>query len=195
MALELKTDGNTQTSTTGETADYKYGNTNTSTVGAVYGFCTFMFGLYSAFVNAVTGVSIDMKLGVSISLFYGYRLQYQGGKCTTVSTIQETNVKADVMKKITNLQTLLTDQTQIIQNCTDDIGVLNQTVDEKISNYEVEEKNGDTSTEEWSISKSITSGSYSLNCEESASISVDGSAMMVTPSGVMITGTLLELGD
>jgi hypothetical protein len=192
MALELNTDGDAQTFTAGD-AGFKYGNTNTSTVGAVYGFCTFMLGVYAGFVNVVTGVFIDMHLGVNISLFYGYKFQYQGGRCTTMSAIQETNVKADVMKKITNLQTLLTNQTQFVENCTLEIGVLNQHVDEIISNYEEEKKNGDISTETWTTSKSITSGKYELNCNEKVEIKVGKAWAKVDSTGVGISGPLVEI--
>ena len=195
MALELNTDGNTQTSTTGETTDYKLGDTNTSTVGFVYGFTTFMFGLYFTFIRVVTGLTIDIQTPISISIFGGFRFVVQGGACYTLSKIQELNAKADVMTKITNLQELLSSQTQIIDTSTQTFINLIQKINEKISNYDVEEKNGDTSTEEWAIGKSITSASYSLNCEEGALISVDGIGMIVTPSGVGISGPLIELGD
>jgi hypothetical protein len=201
MALELQTDGATEisttgdvdTSTTGATTDYKLGTTNTTTIGAVYGFCTFMFGVYTGFVNAVTGVSIDMKLGASISLFYGYRCVVQGGACTTVSAIQETNVKANVMKKITNLQEMLSSQTQIIDTDTKTITNLTQKVDKKISNYDVEEKNGDTSTEAWTTSKSITTGSYELDCKEALDIGVNKKGLRVDTGGTYINGTIIEL--
>ena len=195
MALELNTDGNTQTSTTGETTDYKLGDTNTSTVGFVYGFTTFMFGLYFTFIRVVTGLTIDIQTPISISIFGGFRFVVQGGACYTLSKIQELNAKADVMTKITNLQELLSSQTQIIDTSTQTFINLIQKINEKISNYDVEEKNGDTSTEEWNISKSITSGNYSLKCEEGAMISVDHAWVIVAPNGVDISGPLIDIGD
>ena len=195
MALELNTDGNATTSTTGETTDYKLGDTNTSTVGFVYGFTTFMFGLYFTFIRVVTGLTIDIQTPISISIFGGYRVVVQGGACTTVSKISETNVKADVMKKITNLEELTSNQTQITEGGIFKFTTLTQKVDTKISNYDVEEKNGDTSTEEWNISKSITSGNYSLKCEEGAMISVDHAWVIVAPNGVDISGPLIDIGD
>ncbi len=192
-AREISTTGDVATSTTGATTDYKLGTTNTTTIGAVYGFCTFMLGVYTGFVNAVTGVSINMNLGVSISLFYGYRCVVQGGACTTVSKISETNVHADVMKKITNLQTLLSSQTQIIDEGTDWITTLTQKVDKKISNYFVEEKNGDTSTETWTDVKNICSASYLLTCEESAKIGTGETQLTLDLTGAKINGDLIEL--
>ena len=195
MALELNTDGNTTTSTTGETTDYKLGDTNTSTVGFVYGFTTFMFGLYFTFIRVVTGLTIDIQTPISISIFGGFRFVVQGGACYTLSKIQELNAKADVMTKITNLQELLSSQTQIIDTSTQTFINLIQKINEKISNYDVEEKNGDTSTEEWNISKSITSGNYSLKCEEGAILSVDHAWVIVAPNGVDISGPLIDIGD
>ena len=195
MALELNTDGNTTTSTTGETTDYKLGDTNTSTVGFVYGFTTFMFGLYFTFIRVVTGLTIDIQTPISISIFGGYRVVVQGGACTTVSKISETNVHADVMKKITNLQEMLSSQTQIIDTSTKTITELTQKVAKKISNYDVEEKNGDTSTEEWTASKSITSPSYDLNCQEIALITVNDASIRVDTGGTYINGKIIDLGN
>ena len=193
MALELNTDGNTQTSTTGETTDYKLGDTNTSTVGFVYGFTTFMFGLYFTFIRVVTGLTIDIQTPISISIFGGFRFVVQGGACYTLSKIQELNAKADVMTKITNLQELLSSQTQIIDTSTQTFINLIQKINEKISNYDVEEKNGDTSTEEWAISKSITSASYALDCKEGVDIGVNNAGLRVDTGGTYINGKIIEL--
>ena len=192
MALELNTDGPAQTFTAGD-AGFKYGNTNTSTVGAVYGFCTFMLGVYAGFVNVVTGVSIHIETPISISIFGGFRFVVQGGACYTVSKIQELNVKADVMKKITNLQTLLTNQTQSIDTSTQTITELTQKVDTIIRYLGQEQTNGETSTEEWAISKSIKSGNYSLDCEEGAMISVVGSGISFTTGNVDLQADMITL--
>lgn len=194
MALELNTDGDAQTFTAGD-AGFKYGNTNTSTVGAVYGFCTFMLGVYAGFVNVVTGVAIHIETPISISIFGGFRFVVQGGACYTVSKISEGNVHADVVKKITNLQEMLSSQTQIIDTSTKTITELTQKVAKKISNYDVEEKNGDTSTEEWTASKSITSPSYDLNCQEIALITVNDASIRVDTGGTYINGKIIDLGN
>ena len=193
MALELNTDGNTQTSTTGETTDYKLGDTNTSTVGFVYGFTTFMFGLYFTFIRVVTGLTIDIQTPISISIFGGFRFVVQGGACYTLSKIQELNAKADVMTKITTLQELLSSQTQIIDTRTQTITELTQKVDTIIRYLGQEQTNGETSTEEWAISKSITSGNYSLDCDEGVMISVAGSGISFTPSNLEITADMIGL--
>ena len=195
MALELNTDGTTQAATTGDTAVNLAGNYAATVLGATFQWCAGFFGAYTAFIRIVTGVTIDIQTPISISIFGGYRVVVQGGACTTVSKISETNVKADVMKKITNLEELTSNQTQITEGGIFKFTTLTQKVDTKISNYDVEEKNGDTSTEEWTISKSITSGNYSLKCEEGAILSVDEAWVIVEPRGVDISGPLIEIGD
>ena len=193
MALELNTDGNATTSTTGETTDYKLGDTNTSTVGFVYGFTTFMFGLYFTFIRVVTGLTIDIQTPISISIFGGFRFVVQGGACYTVSKIQELNAKADVMTKITTLQELLSSQTQIIDTSTQTITELTQKVDTIIRYLRQEQTNGETSTEEWAISKSIKSGNYSLDCEEGAMISVVGSGISFTTGNVDLQADMITI--
>ena len=192
MALELNTDGTTQAATTGDTAVNLAGNYAATVLGATFQWCAGFFGAYTAFTRIVTGVTIDIQTPISISIFGGYRVVVQGGACTTVSKISETNVKADVMKKITNLEELTSNQTQITEGGIFKFTTLTQKVDTKISNYDVEEKNGDTSTEKWTTSKSITSGNYSLKCEEGAILSVDEAWVIVEPRGVDISGPIIE---
>ena len=203
MALELNTDGNTQTATTGDTAINNSGIYNATLLGATFLWCAGFFGAYVAFTRVVTGVAIDIVGGAKIDIFTGGKLTIQAaaaytvqaGEVFTLGKIKELNVQADVMKKITNLQTLLTNQTQFIENCTDEINVLNQNVDELYGKYNVVETVGGTSTEEWSESMSIMSSSYSLRSDGSASISSVESTVSLTPSGVGISGPLIELGD
>ena len=201
MALELTTDGATEisttgdvdTSTTGATTDYKLGTTNTTTIGAVYGFCTFMLGVYTGFVNAVTGVSIDMKLGASISLFYGYRCVVQGGACTTVSKISETNVQNGLTKLIAELNENITSRNQIIETSTNAISTLYEAGTVRTIDYDTENTTGETSTEEWAISKSITSASYALDCKEGVDIGVNNAGLRVDTGGTYINGKIIEL--
>ena len=202
MALELNTDGNTQTATTGDTAINNSGIYNATLLGATFLWCAGFFGAYVAFTRVVTGVAIDIVGGAKIDIFTGGKLTIQAaaaytvqaGEVFTLGKIKELNVQADVMKKITNLQTLLSSQTQIIDESTDWITTLTQKVDKKISNYLVEEKNGDTSYEAWAKSKIITSANYFLKCDELASMSVgDENAVEVAPDGVTIYGKLIEL--
>ena len=195
MAIEIITDADSGTSTVGDTAVNLAGNYAATVLGATFQWCAGFFGAYTAFTRIVTGVPIDIQAPISINIFGGFRFVLQGGAVYTVSKIKELNVQADVMKKITNLQTLLTNQTQFIENCTDEINVLNQNVDELYGKYNVVETVGGTSTEEWSESMSIRSSSYSLRSDGSASISSVESTVSLTPSGVGISGPLIELGD
>ena len=203
MALELNTDGNATTSTTGDvdtsttgaTTDYKLGTTNTTTIGAVYGFCTFMLGVYTGFVNAVTGVSIDMKLGASISLFYGYRCVVQGGACTTVSAIQETNVKNGLTKLIADLRENITSRNQIIETSTNVISTLTESGITRTTDYNEEETVGETSTEEWALSKTIVSPcTILLGADISIEVQSGASNLLVNPQGLFAIGPIIDLG-
>ena len=193
MAIELNTDGNTQTATTGDTAINNSGIYNATLLGATFLWCAGFFGAYVAFTRVVTGVTIDIQTPLSISIFGGFRFVVQGGACYTVSKIQELNAKADVMTKITTLQELLSSQTQIIDTRTQTITELTQKVDTIIRFLGQEQTNGETSTEEWAIRKSITSGNYSLDCDEGVMISVAGSGISFTPSNLEITADMIGL--
>ena len=195
MAIEIITDADSGTSTVGDTAVNLAGNYNATLLGATFEWCAGFFGAYAAYTRIVTGVTIDIQAPVSINIFGGFRFVLQGGAVYTVSKIKELNAKADVMTKITNLEELTSNQTQITEGGIFKFTTLTQKVDTKISNYDVEEKNGDTSTEKWTTSKSITSGNYSLKCEEGAMISVDEAWVIVAPNGVDISGPLIDIGD
>ena len=193
MALELNTDGNATTSTTGETTDYKLGDTNTSTVGFVYGFTTFMFGLYFTFIRVVTGLTIDIQTPISISIFGGFRMVVQGGACFTVSKISETNVQNGLTKLIAELNENITSRNQIIETSTNSISTLNEAGTVRTIDYDTENTTGDTSTEEWSISKNITSGIYALDCKEGVDIGVNNAGLRVDTGGTYINGKIIEL--
>ena len=203
MAIELNTDGNTQTATTGDTAINNSGIYNATLLGATFLWCAGFFGAYVAFTRVVTGVAIDIVGGAKIDIFTGGKLTIQAaaaytvqaGEVFTLGKIKEMNVQADVMKKITDLKELITSQSRIIKNCTDDIGVLNQTVEEFTRNYNAVDTVGVNSNEEWSGNISISSNSYTLSSKGNASISVDGNSMSMSSSSVSITGSMVNLGD
>ena len=194
MAIELNTDGNTQTSTTGNTGTSTTGDTVFDTFGkhteSVQGS---LLGWYLAFTRIVTGVAIDMVGGISINIFAGHKFVIQDGKCTTVGKLTDTKVMKTVMQDFEAQIAKITDRYQIIENCTNDYTTLTQTVGSKISNYNEEEKNGDNSTEEWTAEKNIMSASYSLTCKESAVISVMGAVLKLNSGGTYINGKIIEL--
>ena len=82
MALELNTDGNTQTSTTGDTAINNSGIYNATLLGATFLWCAGFFGAYVAFTRVVTGVAIDIVGGAKIDIFGGYKLEAHGSIVT-----------------------------------------------------------------------------------------------------------------
>ena len=82
MALELNTDGNTQTATTGDTAINNSGIYNATLLGATFLWCAGFFGAYVAFTRVVTGVAIDIVGGAKIDIFGGYKLEAHGSIVT-----------------------------------------------------------------------------------------------------------------
>ena len=82
MAIELNTDGNTQTATTGDTAINNSGIYNATLLGATFLWCAGFFGAYVAFTRVVTGVAIDIVGGAKIDIFGGYKLEAHGSIVT-----------------------------------------------------------------------------------------------------------------
>ena len=82
MALELNTDGNTQTATTGDTAINNSGSYNATLLGATFLWCAGFFGAYAVFTRVVTGVAIDIVGGAKIDIFGGYKLEAHGSVVT-----------------------------------------------------------------------------------------------------------------
>ena len=195
MALELTTDGNTQTSTTGNTGTSTTGDTVFDTFGkhteSVQGS---LVGWYLAFTRIVTGISIDIQTAVSINLFFGYRFVIQDGSVATFGKLKETNVQNAVVHDFGALTEKIARRNQFIITGQNNITTLTETGTTRTTKYEIEDKNGDTSYEAWAKSKIITSANYFLKCDELASMSVgDENAVEVAPDGVTIYGKLIEL--
>ena len=188
MALELTTDGNTQTSTTGDTQGNMLGKHTESVQGSLLGW-------YLAFTRIVTGVAIDIVGGVSVNIFAGHKFVIQDGKCTTVGKLTDTKVMTTVMQDFGALTAKIADRNQVIETSSNNIITLTETGTTRTIDYDINSTSGDISTEEWTAEKNIKTGSYLLNCEEIATISVDGIGMIVTPSGVGISGPLIEIGE
>ena len=195
MALELTTDGATEisttgdagTSTAGESVLEKLGDHTESVLGS-------LFGYYLAFTRIVTGAAIDVRVGLNIDISLGYKLAIQAAAVTTVQAGAVTNFGKLAETNAKNIVTdTIMDRTQIIDIATNRIENLKEFGLSRDTTYDAEKTTGETSTEEWAISKSITSGSYSLNCEESAMIVVGGAGIIqVLPTGVAISGPLIE---
>ena len=193
MALELTTDGNTQTSTTGNTGTSTTGETVIEKLGdhteSVLGS---LFGYYLAFTRIVTGTSIDIQTSVSINFFIGAKIVFEQGAVYTISKLRELKVQKAVETDIRYLGENIVTRNQKIETSKNAITTLTETGETRTTNYKVEENVGDTSTEKWTTSKSITSGKYSLKCEEGAVLSVDKAFLIVEPSGVYVSGPIVE---
>ncbi len=186
MAIQSNTDGPATTSTTGDTVFDTFGKHTESVQGSLLGW-------YLAFTRIVTGISIDIQTAVSINLFFGYRFVIQDGSVATFGKLKETNVQNAVMHDFGALTENIAQRNQFIITGVNSITTLTESGTTRTTDYEVEETVGYTSTEEWSMIKMITSGSYSLGCREDATISVVGAGMWVTPAEVQIKGPLIEL--
>ena len=193
MALELNTDGTTQAATTGDTIVNLVGNYNATVLGATFQWCAGFFGAYTAFTRIVTGVTIDIQTPISISIFGGFRLVVEGGAVFKVSKMKEVNNQNGLTKLIAELNENITSRNQIIETSTNSISILSEAGTARTIDYDTENTTGDTSTEEWNISKSITSGIYALDCKEGVDIGVNNAGLRVDTGGTYINGKIIEL--
>ena len=104
MAIEIITDGDTGTSTAGDTAVNNSGIYNATLLGATFEWCAGFFGAYAAYTRIVTGVTIDIQVPVSINIFGGFKLEIQGGGVATVGKLTEVKVQNVVLHKFTILR-------------------------------------------------------------------------------------------
>ena len=194
MALELTTDGNTQTSTTGNTGTSTTGDTVFDTFGkhteSVQGS---LVGWYLAFTRIVTGIAIDTVGGISINLFFAKKLVIQNGSVFTIGKLEEMNVQNAVVHDFGALTEKIARQNQFITTGQNNITTLTEVGTSRTTDFELNSTSGDISREKWTTSKSIMSGNYSLTCEEDATILVVETGMVVTADQVTIKGPLIEL--
>ena len=199
MALELTTDGDTGTSTTGETVLEMLGD-HTETV---LGSC---FGWYLAFTRIVTGVDIVVKAGASIDILLGTKIEVQAaavatiqaaavvtvqtGTVSTIGGLEELNAKTIVTDRITNHNQFITTGLYVID-------ALNESGLSRISRYTTEQENGATSVETWSSSKTINATIFSLVSPTSGRVSLNSGStqLRLDSTGAKINGKLIELGE
>ena len=107
MALELTTDGNTQTSTTGNTGTSTTGDTVFDTFGkhteSVQGS---LVGWYLAFTRIVTGVDVVVKAGASIDVLLGVKLELQAAGVVTIQAAEVVTVQTGKVTRIGGLTEL-----------------------------------------------------------------------------------------
>ena len=195
MALELTTDGDTGTSTTGETVLEMLGD-HTETV---LGSC---FGWYLAFTRIVTGVDIVVKAGASIDVSLGTKIEIQAAGVATIQAAAVVTVQTGSVSTIggleeLNAKTIVTDRimnhNQFITTGIYDIDALTERGLSRNSGYTTEQETGATSVESWSSMKTISSQIISLSGITRASICAGSTQMMLDPTSAKINGQLIEL--
>ena len=195
MALELTTDGDTGTTTTGATVLDMLGD-HTETV---LGSC---FGWYLAFTRIVTGVDIVVKAGASIDITLGVKFELQAagvvtiqpasvvtvqtGKVTRIGGLEELNAK-------TNVTDTITEHSKVITTGTYDIDELNESGLSRNSRYTREQETGTTSAETWSGSKTINSNIISLDGKKKVWLYVGATYMVLDPTSAQINCKLVEI--
>ena len=196
MALELTTDGDTGTSTTGETVLEMLGD-HTETV---LGSC---FGWYLAFTRIVTGVDIVVKAGASIDILLGVKFELQAAAVVTIQPATVYTVQKGFVTRIggleeLNAKTIVTDKitthSKIITTGTYNITALNETGKTRVSSYASDTEEGVQSVENWSETKTIRSTlSTTLSSNYSMALDVGNTHMKLDPTGARINARLIEL--
>ena len=195
MAIEIITDGDTGTSTVGDTAVNLAGNYNATLLGATFEWCAGFFGAYAAYTRIVTGVTIDIQAPVSINIFGGIKLEIQGGKVYTVGKLTEMKIQDDVLDKITKL-------TEEIDELWEDIDDRQQQINKSINTiYELTER-GTTRTTNYD-QENATGNNYSVACETLISFNVGGSSAVtmdqyyttIYGERITVNGEQVRLGE
>ena len=195
MAIEIITDGDTGTSTAGDTAVNLAGNYNATLLGATFEWCAGFFGAYAAYTRIVTGVTIDIQAPVSINIFGGIKLEIQGGKVYTVGKLTEMKIQDDVLDKITKL-------TEEIDELWEDIDDRQQQINKSINTiYELTER-GTTRTTNYD-QENATGNNYSVACETLISFNVGGSSAVtmdrdyttIYGERITVNGEQVRLGE
>ncbi len=196
MALELTTDGDTGTSTTGATVLDMLGD-HTETV---LGSC---FGWYLAFTRIVTGVDIVVKAGASIDVSLGVKIEIQAAAVATIQAAAVVTVQTGTVSTIGGLAEVNSKQIVVdrmekhSQFCNFGIYGINDLTEHGLfrsSRYTDEQETGEASKESWSSSKTINSDIITLSAT-SVAICSGGTRMTLDSTGARIGGSLIEFGD
>ena len=195
MAIEIITDGDTGTSTAGDTAVNNSGIYNATLLGATFEWCAGFFGAYAAYTRIVTGVTIDIQVPVSINIFGGFKLVIQGGPVATVGKLTEKIIQNDVLHKFTKLTENIDDLWEAIDDRRQTIGRSINTI------YDLTES-GTTRTTNYN-EENATGNNYRVACEESICFSVGGSSAVTMDLGyttiygerITVNGEQVYLGE
>ena len=195
MALELTTDGDTETSTTGDTAVNHSGIYNATLLGATFEWCAGFFGAYAAYTRIVTGVTIDIQAPVSINIFGGFKLVIQGGGVYTVGKLTEMKVQDDVLHKFTKL-------TKTIAYLVDEIDFRSQEIKESTNSILDLTESGTTRTTNYD-EVNATGNNYRVACEESicfdmgnsSTVNMDPDLTAFEGDKVTLNGDIIEFGE
>ena len=181
MAIEIITDGDTGTSTAGDTAVNNSGIYNATLLGATFEWCAGFFGAYAAYTRIVTGVTIEIQAPASINIFGGFKLVIQGGPVATVGKLTEKIIQNDVLHKFTKLTENIDDLWEAIDDRRQTIGRSINTI------YDLTES-GTTRTTNYN-EENATGNNYRVACQESICFIVDGSsAVMMSTGSTAISG-------
>ncbi len=152
------------------------------------------FNYYLAYTKFITGLDITMDIGLKVETFYarcfkiGSASEYKSNKVASYNLENNgfwysklSQVVKDADEKVVKTKKALIDsQTLAVEHSQKLIAL--------------EEKSGGLSSEVWDVSKTITSPSYTLECETVATIGVGSNAMMVALDSVSIYGPMIEIG-
>ena len=194
MAIEIITDGDTGTSTAGDTAVNNSGIYNATLLGATFEWCAGFFGAYAAYTRIVTGVTIDIQTPVSINIFGGFKLVIQGGPVATVGKLTEMNVQNDVLHKFTTL-------TKNIDYLKDKIDFRAQEIKESTNSILDLTESGTTRDTNYD-EENATGNNYRVACKESICFDMGNSSTVNMSPGltafkgdhVTVNGDIVEFG-
>ena len=159
---------------------------------------TNVFGLawnyYIAYTKFITGLDLTLDMGFKIEMFFaksfklGYASEFKSNKITSFNLENNGFWYSDLSEVVKKAEK------KAVATSQKAIEIENLAVEQSEKIIALEQKFGGQSSEVWDDSKTITSPSYTLECETVATIGVGGNAMMVALDSVSIYGEFIAIG-
>jgi hypothetical protein len=149
---------------------------------------------YLAYTKFITGLDLTMDMGMKIETFaancykLGYASEYKS------NTYQSADMASSMFKIFESEALVAAASKKKVEAEQALIGKIQRTVASKMESINAEQVAGGTSTEEWSIQKTIQAPVFSLLCSTGATLAAGTGLAAFSEDGLALDGLIVELG-
>jgi hypothetical protein len=158
---------------------------------------TNVFGLawnyYIAYTKFITGLDLTLDFGYKIETFYAncYKLGY--AQEFKSNTYESAKIEKSRFACLESKELILKKRKDAAEEEVKLVGKITKQIGEELKEVATLQQNGATSTEQWTVSKTIVSDAILLGADSMVTVQVGATCLQVAPGGVVANGPIIEL--